>query len=218
MQAGAESAVAGAPDLNPVPPKGSSLWLVPAISRWLDQGLLQCSFLSRTTKLNCTLSHSNSSRTSSAAGFAAFQTSLTRTQAACRVGRIKLLLSVLAPHSTMTPADVASSDAASLPYHEPGIITILILVSFLLLLNIVNAALDRVLYCGLLGQVLIGIAWGTPGAKWLSSEVEEVVVQLGYIGLILLVYEGASSLEDHVRTAIVKLFRWSDYFLQAPKG
>ncbi|KAH6622182.1 Sodium/hydrogen exchanger family-domain-containing protein [Boeremia exigua] len=84
----------------------------------------------------------------------------------------------------------ASEVAASLPYHEPGIETLLILVSFLLLLNVVNAALDRLLYCGLLGQVLIGIAWGTPGAKWLPTEVEEVIVQLGYLGLILLVYEG----------------------------
>lgn len=90
-------------------------------------------------------------------------------------------------------AGVASENAASLPYHEPGIQTILILVSFLLLLNVINAALDKVLYCGLLGQVLIGIAWGTPGAKWLSTEVEEVIVQLGYLGLILLVYEGSSS-------------------------
>lgn len=80
--------------------------------------------------------------------------------------------------------------ASSLPYHEPGIVTILVQASFLLLLNVVNAALDRLLYCGLLGQVLIGTAWGTPGAKWLSVEVQEAVVQLGYLGLILLVYEG----------------------------
>ncbi|KAJ4324149.1 hypothetical protein N0V94_001505 [Neodidymelliopsis sp. IMI 364377] len=85
---------------------------------------------------------------------------------------------------------VASEHAASLPYHEPGIETILVLTSFLLLLNVVNAAVDKVLYCGLLGQVLIGIAWGTPGAKWLSTQVEEVIVQLGYLGLILLVYQG----------------------------
>lgn len=93
--------------------------------------------------------------------------------------------------------DVSSEDAAALPYHEPGIQTILVLVSLLLLLNVVNAALDRVLYCGLLGQVLIGIAWGTPGAKWLSAEVEGVIVQLGYIGLILLVYEGLFMLSCH---------------------
>jgi hypothetical protein len=87
-------------------------------------------------------------------------------------------------------AEAMSNTASSLPYHEPGIVTILIQTSFLLLLNIVNAALDRILYCGLLGQVLIGIAWGTPGAKWLTVSVEETIVQLGYLGLILLVYEG----------------------------
>ena len=87
-------------------------------------------------------------------------------------------------------AGEVSETASSLPYHEPNIVTILLQTCFLLLLNIVHAALDRVLYCGLLGQVLIGIAWGTPGAKWLSVNVEETVVQLGYLGLILLVYEG----------------------------
>lgn len=84
-----------------------------------------------------------------------------------------------------------SENAASLPYHEPGIVVILVLTSLLLLLNVINAALDKILYCGLLGQVLVGIAWGTPGARWLSIEVEQVIVQLGYLGLILLVYEGA---------------------------
>ena len=84
----------------------------------------------------------------------------------------------------------ASQRLPSLPYHEPAIITILIQSSFLLLLNAINAVLDHLVYCGLLGQVLIGTAWGTPGAKWLSTEVENVAVQLGYLGLILLIYEG----------------------------
>lgn len=78
----------------------------------------------------------------------------------------------------------------SLPYHEPGIVSILILSSFLLLLNFVNFALDKVVYCGLLGQVFLGVAWGSPGAKWLESSTEKVIVQLGYLGLLLLVYEG----------------------------
>jgi len=99
----------------------------------------------------------------------------------------------------------ASQDAASLPYHEPGIVVILVLTSFLLLLNVVNAALDRVLYCGLLGQVLVGIAWGTPGAKWLSESLEETVVQLGYLGLILLVYEGPHALHRPARPISVAL-------------
>ncbi|KAL6870289.1 Sodium/hydrogen exchanger [Trichoderma novae-zelandiae] len=83
--------------------------------------------------------------------------------------------------------------AASLPYHEPGIVTILIQTSFLLLLNVASFVLDHSLYCGLLGQIFVGVAWGTPGANWLSAEVEQAVVQLGYLGLLLLVYEGGLS-------------------------
>jgi hypothetical protein len=85
----------------------------------------------------------------------------------------------------------SSEDAPSLPYHEPEIVTILVQTSFLLLLNVINSALDRVLYCGLLGQVLVGIVWGTPAAKLLSTNVEEAIVQFGYLGLILLVFEGS---------------------------
>ena len=82
---------------------------------------------------------------------------------------------------------------ASLPYHEPGIVTILIQTSFLLILNVANFVLDNSVYCGLLGQIFVGVAWGTPGAKWLSAEVEQVIVQLGYLGLLLLVYEGEAN-------------------------
>lgn len=80
--------------------------------------------------------------------------------------------------------------AASLPYHEPGIEDILILSSMLLAFNVINSVLDRTLYCGLVGQVLVGIAWGTPGGKWLSSSLEDAIVQLGYLGLIMIVFEG----------------------------
>ena len=83
-----------------------------------------------------------------------------------------------------------SAAAAALPYQEPPIKTILILSSFLILLNAINHLLDRLIYCGLIGQVLIGVAYGTPGAKWLAKSTEQTIVQLGYLGLILLVYEG----------------------------
>ncbi|KAG7416812.1 Na(+)/H(+)-K(+) antiporter GerN [Fusarium oxysporum f. sp. rapae] len=82
---------------------------------------------------------------------------------------------------------------ASLPYHEPSITVIAILSSFLLLLSLINYGLDKIAYCGLIGQIALGIAWGTPGAKWLSREVEDAIVQLGYLGLILLVFEGGLS-------------------------
>jgi hypothetical protein len=90
----------------------------------------------------------------------------------------------------------STEDTASLPYHEPGIVTILVIASFLLLLNAINYALDRIVYCGLVGQLFIGIAWGKPGANWLSAELQDSIVQLGYLGLILIVYEGKSTVES----------------------
>ncbi|OAA75941.1 Cation/H+ exchanger [Akanthomyces lecanii RCEF 1005] len=86
-----------------------------------------------------------------------------------------------------------STRLASTPYHEPEIAIILIQSSFLLLLNVINFLLDKAVYCGLLGQVFIGVAWGTPGANWLGTHAEQIIVQLGYLGLLLLVYEGGLS-------------------------
>jgi Kef-type K+ transport system membrane component KefB len=78
-------------------------------------------------------------------------------------------------------------------YHEPSILTILNQTGLLLVLNLVNTCLDKLLYCGLIGQLFIGILWGTPGAKWLDRGTEIVIQQLGYLGLIMLVYEGGLS-------------------------
>ncbi|KAK6583514.1 hypothetical protein PZA11_004590 [Diplocarpon coronariae] len=79
-----------------------------------------------------------------------------------------------------------------LPYHEPGITTILSLASFLLVLNIIRYVLDNLLYCGIIGEILIGIIWGQPvgGTSWLSAGTQEAVQAYGYLGLIGLVFEG----------------------------
>ncbi|KAI2726472.1 hypothetical protein CBS147354_4187 [Penicillium roqueforti] len=82
---------------------------------------------------------------------------------------------------------------AAFAYHEPPITTILNQTGFLVVLNLVNVCLDRLLYCGLIGQLFVGILWGTPGAKWFDRETETVIQQLGYLGLIMLVYEGGLS-------------------------
>ncbi|KAK6428536.1 hypothetical protein LTR95_015320 [Oleoguttula sp. CCFEE 5521] len=86
-----------------------------------------------------------------------------------------------------------STSLSALSYHEPSIPTLLVLSSFLLLLNILNFILNKLLYCGLIGQILLGILYGTPGANWLPLEAQDAVMQLGYIGLILVVYEGGLS-------------------------
>ena len=78
----------------------------------------------------------------------------------------------------------------TLTYDEPGTTQVLKLTLFFLSLNLVNYFFDWWLYCGLIGQVLLGTALGTPGANFFSTDFEKAVLQLGYLGLILIVYEG----------------------------
>ena len=78
----------------------------------------------------------------------------------------------------------------ALPYQQPLQETLLPLSSFLLALHIAAWPLDKLFSCGLIMQILIGIVWG-PLASWLALDVQRTIVQLGYIGLILLVYEGS---------------------------
>ncbi|PYH34836.1 cation:proton antiporter [Aspergillus neoniger CBS 115656] len=87
----------------------------------------------------------------------------------------------------------SSGSDAAFAYHEPSISTLLNQAGLLVVLNLINVCLDKLLYCGLIGQLFVGILWGTPGAKWLDTETERVIQQLGYIGLIMLVYEGGLS-------------------------
>lgn len=69
--------------------------------------------------------------------------------------------------------------ASALPYDEPSIQTLLIQSSFLIVLNGINHVLDSLMYCGLVGQILVGIAWGVPWGNILETHVQEAVVQLG---------------------------------------
>lgn len=57
----------------------------------------------------------------------------------------------------------------------------------------VNTVLDKIIYCGLISQLLIGMAWGVLGGDLLELSVQKSIQQLGYLGLLLLVYEGESS-------------------------
>lgn len=77
----------------------------------------------------------------------------------------------------------------ALPYQETPLPLLLPLSAFLLALHIVAWPLDKLFSCGLLGQMLVGTIWG-PVASWLDLDVQTTVVKLGYVGLILLVFEG----------------------------
>jgi Kef-type K+ transport system membrane component KefB len=78
----------------------------------------------------------------------------------------------------------------ALPYQQPPESVLLPLVAFLLALHFIAYPLDRLFGCGLLGQIVVGIIWG-PVTSWLRLDVQETVVQLGHVGLVLLVYQGS---------------------------
>jgi Kef-type K+ transport system membrane component KefB len=79
---------------------------------------------------------------------------------------------------------------SSFAYHEPTSTQIVILLSFLLFLNLGGAVAQRYISAGLLGQIFVGIVYGTPLAGILEESWEEAIVAIGYVGLLLVVFEG----------------------------
>lgn len=66
----------------------------------------------------------------------------------------------------------------------------LVLGSFIYLLNLFGWAAQALLSAGLLGQILLGVIYGTPLAGWIDPVWEEAFVALGYVGLLIVVFEG----------------------------
>jgi hypothetical protein len=75
-------------------------------------------------------------------------------------------------------------------YHEPSASTLLTLASFLYLLQIFRDVADRLCSAGLLGEIALGMIFGRPLAGILDDAWEETFMFLGYLGLILIVFEG----------------------------
>lgn len=77
-----------------------------------------------------------------------------------------------------------------LQYHEPDTIRILVLVSFFVFLSSVGWIFNKAIRAGLIGQILIGILYGAPVGDILDTEWQETFMALGYVGLILIIFEG----------------------------
>ncbi|RAL14326.1 cation:proton antiporter [Aspergillus homomorphus CBS 101889] len=80
-----------------------------------------------------------------------------------------------------------------LAYHEPGIVDILILISFFYILSLAEWISARILRAGIVGQIAVGIIYGKPLADILALDWQETFLTLGYIGLILIIFEGGLS-------------------------
>ncbi|KAK3688855.1 Cation/H+ exchanger [Podospora appendiculata] len=77
-----------------------------------------------------------------------------------------------------------------LEYHEPGIVSVLTLVSFFVVLAVAEWLSAKIFRAGLIGQIIVGLVYGTPIGDILAVEWQETFLALGYIGLILIIFEG----------------------------
>ncbi|KAM4066357.1 sodium/hydrogen exchanger family protein [Hirsutella rhossiliensis] len=82
------------------------------------------------------------------------------------------------------------SDDSFLQYHEPGIIQLLILISFFFFLSLAQWASGKIFKAGLIGQIIVGLLYGRPVGNILPQEWQKSFVDLGYIGLILIIFGG----------------------------
>ncbi|CRK30179.1 hypothetical protein BN1708_015774 [Verticillium longisporum] len=86
-------------------------------------------------------------------------------------------------------ADAAAA-AGFLEYHEPQVQQILIIISFFFFLALAEWISDKIFKAGLIGQMIVGLLYGIPIGNVMPIEWQETFVSLGYIGLILIIFEG----------------------------
>ncbi|KAL4800379.1 Cation/H+ exchanger [Aspergillus venezuelensis] len=80
-----------------------------------------------------------------------------------------------------------------LPYHEPGIVDILIIISFFFILSLAEWASAKIIRAGIIGHIVVGIIYGKPLADILHADWQSTFMYVGYVGLILIIFEGGLS-------------------------
>ncbi|AEO58308.1 hypothetical protein MYCTH_2060709 [Thermothelomyces thermophilus ATCC 42464] len=86
-------------------------------------------------------------------------------------------------------ADGSGTSRAYLSYHEPSVIEILTLISFFLFLAVAEWLADKVVRASLIGHIIVGLIYGVPIANILALPWKETFLALGYLGLILIIFE-----------------------------
>lgn len=90
----------------------------------------------------------------------------------------------------MSTASGTTPGTGFLQYHEPDIVNILILLSFFFFLSSLGWVFNKLIRASLIGQILLGVLYGTPVGNILDVEWQTTFMALGYIGLILIIFEG----------------------------
>lgn len=76
-------------------------------------------------------------------------------------------------------------------YHEPSFELLATFTSWLYFLQVFRNVADYLLGAGLLGEIGVGIVYG-PVAQtgFMPVEWQETIIVIGYLGLVLIVFEG----------------------------
>ncbi|KAJ7165118.1 Cation/H+ exchanger [Mycena filopes] len=82
---------------------------------------------------------------------------------------------------------------SSIPYTTPDAPSLLTVSAFLYLLNVAETLFARFINAGLLGSLCVGILFGPEVANILPADVHNTFITLGYIGLVLIVFEAGLS-------------------------
>lgn len=72
----------------------------------------------------------------------------------------------------------------------------MIIVSFFFFLSLAKWVSAKVIQAGIIGQIAVGIIYGVPLANILEHNWQETFLALGYVGLILIIFEGTKDFSD----------------------
>ena len=84
----------------------------------------------------------------------------------------------------------SSGNERFLQYHEPGIVEILVVISFFTFLSVAEYVSSKIIRAGIIGPIIVGIIYGKPVGNILHEDWQETFLYLGYIGLIIIIFEG----------------------------
>ncbi|KAF8685123.1 Sodium/hydrogen exchanger family [Rhizoctonia solani] len=90
----------------------------------------------------------------------------------------------------MTGESLIHSDGYSLPFIEPHTPELLIIGSFLYLLNVIHGVFEFLFGAGLVGQLVLGAIYCVPLGDILPIDIQTSLGAIGYWGLLLLIVEG----------------------------
>ena len=82
---------------------------------------------------------------------------------------------------------------SSVPYQVPSTPSLLTLSSFLYLINVADSLSAQWIHAGLIGPLVVGIVYGPQAAGILSASLQSTLISLGYVGLLLIVFEAGLS-------------------------